>query len=406
MTTHLISILGLPQKNPRSGDRTYRTTTYRFQDGGEFADLTTATFGMALAEWFGRRTRAPMPFDRILWLGTAQSAWGSLLQSALGDGAIEEAIFLEICDAPEVSPKQLVCLAEALTRATGQRHECRLIPPCVTPAEQLEFVSVLSGELNPKDRVVLDLTHGFRNQSLMLAQSALMLEGAFGVRIEGMFYGAFEAAKPPLPAPAVELTGLLVQARLAQALAAFRASGDLRLLAVEVPEGEHPDLKQTLETLGHAMATNDFPRVQEFSHRVLDLLGSSWAEELLGPLRLPITKAVQQVNAPYLADSQIQLAEAHLARKDYLRAAITATEAVVSDQCERTGRDKTKYQEREAAQKEIPGRAAWNRLEHIRNHIAHGFGGFRGIPAIVCDPKALHASLGKSLAWARQWIKE
>ena len=185
MTTHLISVLGLPQTDP-AGDRKYRTVTYGFPDGHQ---EVTPTFGLALAAWFRKRTRAPVRFDRILWLGTTRSAWASLLQTVLGDGAVEQEVFLELFDHPEATQAQVDRVADVLSERTGQRHACRLIPTCADPREQGEFVDVLTGELAPRDRVVLDLTHGLRNQSLMLAQSALMLEGAFGVSIQGLFYG-------------------------------------------------------------------------------------------------------------------------------------------------------------------------------------------------------------------------
>ena len=404
MTSHLISILGLPLKDTTTGDRAYRRTTYRFPDGQE---IETTSFGMALSRWFAVRSMQPQIFDRILWLGTAQSAWGSLLQSKLGDEAIGQPVFIELYETREASQDQLNRLGEALTEASGQRHECRLISPCGNSSEQADFVSVLCKELNPGDRVVLDLTHGLRNQSLLLAQSALMLEGAFGVRIDGMFYGALEL-KPDMasPAPAVELTGVLQQARLAQALSAFWVSGDLRVLAREVPGAARPELQGCLEALGHSLATNDFPRVQSQAREALGLLALPWAHELLGALWIPVQKAVQQASASYLADSQIRVAEGHLGRKDYLRAAIVATEAVISDHCERTGRDKTNYQERMLAQRELPNDNTWNDLEYIRNHIAHGFGGFAGIPEIVRNPQALEASLTQGLVWCRNRIQE
>ena len=241
----------------------------------------------------------------------------------------------------------------------------------------------------------------------MLAQSALMLEGAYRVRIAGLFYGGLEIPRPEgAPAPAVELTGLLQQARLGQALAAFRVSGDLRVLASEVPEGDHPELKACIESLGHALATNDFPQVRNHAEQAIELLSRPWASEVLGFLRGAVEDVARQVQADYMADSQLRVAEGALSRRDYLRATTTAVEAVISDQCDRTGRDKTDYQERMAAQRELPNDNTWNDLEYIRNHIAHGFGGFAGIPEIVRNPQALEASLTQGLVWCRNRIQE
>ncbi len=366
MTTHLISILGLPRKDA-SGDRRYQTATYRFQDD---AERTTTTFGLALDDWFRTRAKAPLVFDRILWLGTAQSAWGSLLQTVLGDGAIDEAVYLELFDGGTATQDQADRVASALTRATGRRHECRLITPCADPAEQAEFVSLLSGELKPKDRMVLDLTHGLRNQSLMLAQSALMLEGAFGVRIEGLYYGGLEIPRETdAPAPAVDLTGLLVQARLAQALAAFRQSGDVRVLVEHLPPCS--GFRKQIENLGHAVAIHDYTQARSLATSALNEL--SRAE--VGVLEPSLRSALESFKASSLAESQFQQAEEHLNRRDYLRAILELFEGTITRVCQRKGWNSTEPEDRlkkaSAAMRALQS-DDWKALEFLRNQMAHG----------------------------------
>ena len=395
MTTHLISILGLPQKNATSGDRTYRTATYRFQEGAGFSDFTTATFGMALAEWFGSRATTPMPFDRILWLGTTQSAWGSLLQSALGDAAVGEEIFDELYSAGKASPELVVRLAEVLSRATGRRHVCRIVPPCATSLEQLDFVTLLSGELQPRDRIVLDLTHGLRNQSLMLAQSALMLEGAFQVRIEGMFYGGLEVPREVgEPAPAVDLTGLLLQARLAQSLEAFRQGGDIRILAEHLPLG---GFRNQIQNLGHAVAVHDFTLARNLAASTLAALPVAG----VGALEPALREALESFRARSLAESQYRQAEAHLERKDFFRATLELYEGAITDVCNRMGLNPSNASDRlnkaNATMRKLE-EEDWKALEFLRNQMAHGVAtDWHGLMQISQNPQQLESLLRRLL---------
>lgn len=364
MTLHLISILGRPRKNTE-GDRTYETTAYRFPDG---AVHPTPAFGLALAEWLGSRAKAPMRPDRILWLGTAQSGWASLLQAVLGDAAVEEPLYLELYEADTATQPQLDQLAALLDRATGLHHECRLVPPCADPLEQQSFVSLLGGELKSRDRVVLDLTHGLRNQSLMLAQSALMLEGAFEVRIEGLFYGGLEIPRPKRePAPAVDLTGLLLQARLAQALATFRGSGDVRVLVPHLPEG---GFRQQVENLGHLVANHDYTQARSVATAALGALPVAGVGVLASALR----GALESFRARSLAGSQFQQAQAHREREDYLHAALELFEGAVTRVCERKGWPSNQIAPREQAVEALKGSEApeWRALEFLRNQMAHG----------------------------------
>lgn len=364
MTLHLISILGKPRKNT-DGDRTYETTAYRFPDGTVH---TTPTFGLALAKWLGSRAKAPLQPDRILWLGTAQSGWASLLQAVLGDAAVEASLYLELYEADTATQPQLDQLAGLLGQATGLHHECRLVPPCADPAEQQGFVSLLSGELKTKDRVVLDLTHGLRNQSLMLAQSALMLEGAFEVRIEGLFYGGLEVPRPKgEPAPAVDLTGLLVQARLAQALAAFRESGDVRVLVPHLPEG---GFRKQVENLGHLVAIHDYTQARTVATTALRELPNAETGLLTPSLR----EALESFKARSLAESQFQQAKAHREREDYLHTALELFEGAVTRVCERKGWAPNQIKPREQAAEALKDTEApeWRALEFLRNQMAHG----------------------------------
>ncbi len=365
MTSQLVSILGLPRKD-RTGGRRYDTAAYRFPDGAAF---TTTTFGLALESWFRTRDRAPLPFDRLLWLGTSRSAWASLLQSVLEDRALEEEIFLELFEAEEASQAQLDRLAAALQRATGRPHACRIVPACADPGQQADFVTLLAGQLATGDRVVLDLTHGLRNQSLLLAQSALMLEGAFGVRIEGLFYGGLEVPRGEGElAPAVDLTGLLVQARLAQALAAFRTSGDVRVLVEHLPQGE---FRRQIANLGHAVAIHDYTVARNLATHALGLV----EEAHVGVLEPALRGALATFKAGTLAESQFKQAEAHLARKDFLRATLELFEAAVTRVCQRKGWEGGRAEDRiHGAVKALRALSSddWKALEFLRNQMAHG----------------------------------
>jgi CRISPR-associated Csx2 family protein len=362
LAVHLISILGLPRKV--EGDRSYLTATYRFPDG---VQLTTPTFGLALEAWCHTRNENPLPLDRVLWLGTTTSAWGSLVQAVLGVAAVNEAVYLDLYEGSPASQHQVDIVAEILTRSTGRTHACRIIPPCADLPEQEHFVSLLGAEVSPGDRVVLDLTHGLRNQSLMLAQSALVLEGAFGVRIEGLYYGGLEIPRAPgEPAPAVDLTGLLVQARRAQALAAFRESGDLRLLARQMPEG---GFRRQIEALGQAVAINDMAQALRLAKSALGELPSAG----LGILESLVAKGLRDYCGT-LSESQFTLARGCIDRGEWTRAITCMFEGAISREAQRQGLKDNRFQGGRDFAKKALGKTSetFAALTYLRNQVAHG----------------------------------
>jgi hypothetical protein len=285
----------------------------------------------------------------------------------LGDAAIEEPVYLELFDGGTATQALADRVADTLSRATGRRHECRLIPPCADPAEQADFVALLSGELKPKDRIVLDLTHGLRNQSLMLAQSALMLEGAFGVHIEGLYYGGLEIPRETGgPAPAVDLTGLLVQARLAQALAAFRQSGDVRVLVEHLPQG---GFRKQIENLGHSVAIHDYAQAPRYAQQALAELDNTE----VGALKQAIQAALKS-HLGDLAQSQYAQARKHLERNAWIEGITAMFEGAISELANDWGLRTDRFQgQREEAKKALYWQSGtFQALSILRNQVAHG----------------------------------
>ena len=194
----------------------------------------------------------------------------------------------------------------------------------------------------------------------------------------------------------MDLTGLLVQARVAQALAAFRQSGDLRVLVDHLPQGT---FRAQMENLGHAVAIHDYTQARSLASLALAAL----PEAGVGAVGPALGKALQSFKAQNLAESQFQQAEEHLNRKDYFRATLELFEGAVTRACQRLGLESSDPEDRlqRAVQAMRDLRSDdWKTLIFLRNQMAHGVArDWNGLMKMAKNPVELEAFL-------RRMIKE
>lgn len=367
MTQTLISFLGRVQK----GENGYRTTRYAFD--GE-PDEPTAFIG-----WSLRRRLNP---DRLVILGTAGSMWDHLFERdiVLGTEAEDERLALQ--DATETKTVT-DALLEPLTPLLAQQLGCEvrlvLIPYCRTETEQLELLRIMAAEVNPGDRVHLDVTHGFRHLPMLALLSALHLREIKKAKIVGIWYGAYDPDTGE--APVYDLAGLLRIADWIGTLHTFDKDGDYGVFA---------DL---MEQDGVSTHQANYLRRAAFRERTSNAWG---ARTDLRNLDAVLCSGLPGVSALFadqlktrirwhkgqdLLACQRELAVEYLDRGDYVRATIYAFEGFVTSLIDDKKHEQFwNFQDRDKARRDYQSGLRGERsllsdyflLKALRNALAHG----------------------------------
>lgn len=391
MTTTLISFLGRTRKD----DSGYQKTCYTFTDGERTQPLA----------FFGWVMQARIKPERMVILGTHGSMWDHLFEGDLDLGSVsdeERLALIESTAAKNVSQSQLDALAPALEQHLGCEVKLVIIPYCTNEAEQVELLRIIAEHVQPSDDVHLDITHGFRHLPMLALLAALYLRIARKASVKGIWYGAYDPDAQQ--APAHDLSGLLRIADGLQALTSFDKDGDygvflplLRQAGLPAPASEALQKASYYENiLNVSAATGELRRART----ALDTANLTPDAVLLLPT---IRERLSWVDEDRQFQKQTHLARRALERRDYLRAALYAYEAVVTRLCLIEGVPVENFEEREAARKTYEERLrnqrnseheGYNLLKNLRNQVAHGTrGGKKEIQQALLNEQIMHSTL-------------
>lgn len=158
--------------------------------------------------------------------------WDHLFENDIVFGAEAEDEWLELQEATEAKTVT-VALLELLAPLLAQRLSCEvrlvLIPYCHTEAEQMNLLTIMAAQVEPGDRVSLDVTHGFRHLPMLAMLSAMHLRVVRNACIQGIYYGAYDPNTGA--APVIDLSGLLRIADWIGALNTYDKDGDYGVFA-------------------------------------------------------------------------------------------------------------------------------------------------------------------------------
>jgi CRISPR-associated Csx2 family protein len=372
MTT-LITFLGKGRVDNTTG---YRVARYRFPDGWEDR---TAYFGLALARWLDAK--------RLILLGTSASMWDVLIEH-LATAGDEEALRIELMDAVatgRVDDALLARVKPIVERAVGRACVLAVIPHGRDDVEQQAILEVLSRQIRDRERVAIDVTHGYRHLSMIGFAAARYLRTTHRSEIDGLYYGALDMTMigPDGFTPVLRLDGLERIQRWVESFSRFDASGDYAAFA-DLLEGDGlaPDLARRLERAFY------FERTLNVRGASLELkpLVDALRNRLSGPAELfrdRLRRALEWSQGDDLADQQRKLAFQAWRRDDFLRAAILGIESFLTRETIDAGRDPMDFRAREEIDKrfqqalkdgEHPDwkRKAYWLLKNVRNAMAHG----------------------------------
>ena len=361
----LVTFLG------RSQSGGYRTATYRFPDGSE---TETAFFGIELAK--------KLKVTRLVILGTSGSGWSVLVEEA-AKGSEHEDSRIKLLEAEadnNVDKERLEELAPLMTRWAGSKVEPRLIPYGKDSNEQQDILKTIA-EAVKSGKVYFDVTHGFRHLSMLSFVSAFMLERLHSeLQVSGIWYGAFEMTKENVT-PAIKLVGLIHVQRWVDALSRFDASGDYGVFTnLLIEDGVDKSKANLLHAAAHFERVSNLNDARKKIKSFLPILDSplSGASEMF---RKQLKERLKWANEGSLAENQKTLAYTYLKRKDFIRAAQFALEALISRKCNELGEPDTKHKNRDKAKKSLnesancsdePLSEYYKQLNALRNMMSHG----------------------------------
>ncbi|MGX2040914.1 TIGR02221 family CRISPR-associated protein [Methylocaldum sp. MU1018] len=357
----LVSTLGKSRLDPQTG---YKKARYRFD--GEFV-REVPFFGLALRE-FSRP-------DRMVVLGTAGSMWDVFIEHHAKDDALEEARIklMEAVQNETVGPALLDAVTPLVEQRLGIPAKLVLIPYAKTLEEQVEILRILATEIGSGEQVILDVTHGFRHLPMLSLVAARYLERINGNAIEEIYYGALEMTPPGGETPVLKLTGLLRLMDWIQALAAYDKDGDYGVFADLLRQEGFPG--NQAEQLGKAAffeRTTNPARARPVLSGVF--AGIETLNTAIGGLFRPeLSERIRWFRPPNRDAWESELADASLARGDYLRTAIYLQEAFISQKVREQKGDTNDFDTRDSARcRAKDDNESFRRLTHLRNAMAHG----------------------------------
>lgn len=386
MTT-LISFLGKSKADAQTG---YRKANYCFEP-----DFSRAVsfFGLALLDY-------AKP-DRLILAGTAGSMWDVFFEHQHTDDEATLAL-MDAVEREAVTTQMLAIHEQPLSEKLGIPVQCLLISYARDEAEQSTILSDLADHLAPGEKVILDVTHGFRHLPMLALVAARYLARVRQVQVQEVYYGALEMTDPASKqTPVLRLSAMLKMLDWIDALAVYESSGNYGIFAPLLQQdGMQPDRANLLAQAAYFERNGNPVQAKQ------SLSGAhNHVRDHQGPLgqlfKTTLTEHIGWFRQGSRADWELALADRYLARQDYLRAITYLCEAYISRATERLGGNVNQFEDRDWAFKEADKNQDVWLLKHLRNAMTHGVRtDNRDAKPLLQDQKALDTklhSLRKSL---------
>ena len=354
----LISFLGKSASNAQTG---YRTANYVFEPGFE---REVPFFGMALLEY--------LKPQKLILAGTAGSMWDVFFdhQHTDDDGLLA---LMEAVPQQAVTAEMLAIHEQRLTEKLGIPVQCLLISYARDEAEQTAILTDLAGAIGKGERIVLDVTHGFRHLPMLALVAARYLQHVRGVQVQEVYYGAAEMTDPSSrQTPVLRLGAMLHMLDWVEALAVYENSGNYGVFASLLQQdGMQADRANMLAQAAY------FERNSNPVQAKQNLSGAhAHVREHQGPMgnlfRDTLTEHIGWFRQGSRADWELALADRYLQRQDYLRTITYLCEAYISRATEKFGGNVNQFEDRDLAFKDADKNQDVWLLKHLRNAMTHG----------------------------------
>ncbi len=304
--------------------------------------------------------------------------------------------WLQLSDAvqnQEVTYSMLMPFEEYLNEKFNAKVCCVLIPFAKDTKEQIEILSVISEYLQDKEKVVMDVTHGFRHLPMLALVAARFLKRIKDIDVQHIYYGALEMTKDN-QTPVLVLDGMLSMLDWVDALTTFDKDGDYGefadlLIAEGLPESDANQLKQA----AYFERITNSSKAREKLNTIFKTL-EYFDSDLFRLFKPQLTKRLQWFKRDNRGLREQQLAHEYLERRDYLRAVIYATEGVISHALHKEKQDENNHDLRQDQSDELAdNNVSFKKLRPIRNILAHGNRSNKETNSVTADEQRLRSSL-------------
>lgn len=237
----------------------------------------------------------------------------------------------------------------------------------------------LVDRFSPGDKLIIDITHGFRSLPVLAIIAAVYLRVAKNVTVQALVYGAYEARGSDGRTPVFDLTPFLTLLEWSAGADLFRHSGNAEPLAALLSATQDrlyrasertPDLPRLLKNTGRALAglseATRLVRVHEVMERAGAIRGSLQAVEVEARRWAPpfavLLEQLRQEYAPFVPEDdgteadlavQLELIRWYAGRGWGAEAVLLAREWVVSLEAWRSGLDVLGKRERETVESRL-----------------------------------------------------
>jgi len=207
-------------------------------------------------------------------------------------------------------------LKVAVTPAATEKHGAALEEACTFTAVDVpgasgesawwEMFNALTDAVEPGDRLIVDITHGYRSQPFLALAVILYLRTVKDVTIERIVYGAYESGTDE-ESPVVDLTAFLNLIDWARATRQFQDYGDAEALeemfvdvANESRLGDQVALKlrpagQTLKKASRALALNRPIEALQTAAGFVDEMEAAMDDAMSVPQARPVKRLMLQI---------------------------------------------------------------------------------------------------------------
>ncbi len=355
----LISFLGKGRADAQTG---YRTAHYRFD--AEFS-RTVPFFGLALTEF--------LKPDRLVLVGTAGSMWDVFFDRA-GTDTDNALRLIEAVEKNSITQAMLLEHATWLEQKLGIPVRCVLIPFARNTAEQIEVLTILAAQVQPGERISLDVTHSFRHLPMLAMVAARYLTHVADISVSELYYAALEMTEPGGETPVLQLSGLLRMLDWVEALATYDKDGDYGVFSPLLQaDGMAPERAKLLEKASFFERTSNPVKAREALSSVFPSIEQHHGG-LSDLFRPALVERINWFREPERYQWESALAQANLKRHDYLRAAMFMLESATTRTAiaSKLG-DPNDYGTREEASSTFrQGNPNAKKLNSLRNAMAHG----------------------------------
>ncbi len=361
-------------KKPDGSNDGYQTTVYRLPDG-KITDQVN---------YLGNALYKCLKPKKFVLIGTNGSAWAYLFNQFENLLDLDPDLYEYFDDViatgqnrdksikKKVDVEHLQSLEDLLNKEYGDDCEfvLRMINDLTEEADQIEIFNTMSKCINPKERIILDITHGFRYMPFFAFIAFEFLHLAKEVEIAKVFYGTYDRDRKINDV--INLSYILDLFNWSVAFSKYDCSKDLSNFIDVMAKIKDIDPKKidAMERFAFLERTIKIPQASKFMHEVNSIQST---DPVYSVISEELKQRISWSRKEYSYQQLGELAWLYLRSKDYVRSVICAYESL---------RNRWAYENNEVLSEDNDQHFKdqytkdfnlnFTKLRWVRNCIAHG----------------------------------